>query len=260
MKIEYEHKDTDNHFYRGTSFAKTEIDTCFPNDVRNILKDEKGTQDLVSEFESSLKLTGFDTKNELINILSADVPVSDWRIGEAFAEFYLQQNTGVRFYWSELNDQRNFDANKTGADLVGFIDIKGMTVFLFGEVKTSDDAATPPNVLYGRTGMIQQLEDIAKIKRKRDTLMRYLATKAKLYAPTDNFRIDFEAALSNYIKKNTNYALTGILVRDTKPNERDLKARYESLIKKLKKIAGFQLEALYIPITKDKWKKLVEGK
>ncbi len=58
------------------------------------------------------------------------VDVQKFRIGEAMAEVVLQQHFSCRFYWNELRDARNPKGNKTGADLVGFIEIDNEVLFL----------------------------------------------------------------------------------------------------------------------------------
>lgn len=259
MTIVYEFFETSIHGYHGIAVPDGDIKKHYPEEIKNKLVDFEGTQDLVENFSSSIALTGFDSKTILLDIFSIEVPMQEWRIGEAFAEFYLEKHKGARFYWNELRDQRNINSNKTGADLLGFIELNSETVFLFGEVKTSNDPDSPPQVLYGKSGMIKQLEELANDKKKIRALIRYIGTKAMLFPSDSTFRLDYEKALNTYIKDMTKYNLFGILVRDTKTNENDLKSRYKALKKKITVLTGLQLIALYTSIEQKEWPTIVNG-
>lgn len=259
MKISYEKIDSKIHGYQGLEIPDKDVREYFPKEIKEKLNDFDGTANLVDTFSASIRLTGFGANVILLDIFSLNAPTDSWRIGEAYAEFYLESNKGARFYWNELRDQRNISSNKTGADLVGFIEMDGDTVFLFGEVKTSNDAKRPPEVLYGKSGMIKQLEDLATDQEKVNVLIRYLGTKAVLYAPTDPFRIDYEKALATYISNMNKYDLFGILVRDIPPDERDIKPRYTALKKLINTNTGLQLIALYVTVDQNRWTAIVEG-
>ncbi|MBD0331825.1 MAG: hypothetical protein ICV66_04160 [Chitinophagaceae bacterium] len=259
MKIAYELIESAIHGYQGIEVSQKDVKAYFPNEVKEKLNDFEGTNELVETFSTSIPLTGFDINVILLDVFSLDVPATEWRIGETFSEVYLEKEKGARFYWSEIKDQRNINSNKTGADLVGFIDMNGETVFLFGEVKTSNDPNRPPQVLYGKSGMIKQLEDLASDRKKVCALIRYLGTKAIMYRTTDPFRLDYEKALNTFISNMDKFHLFGVLVRDNDPDERDLKQRYKSLKAKINKVTGLQLLALYIPIVQSRWQSIVNG-
>ena len=74
------------------------------------------------------------------------------------------------------------------------------------------------------------------------------------FAKTAKMIFDF-----NNNKNNNNYFLFGILVRDTKQDERDLKSRYNLLIENLNSGTKLNLSALYIPIPANEWNDLVKG-
>lgn len=260
MKIFYQQTDSKIHGYQGLEVPDADVKNHFPKDVIEKINDFEGTGAMVEAFSGSIPLTGFDINVLLLDILSLDAPANEWRIGEAYAEFFLETNMGARFYWNEIRDQRNINSNKTGADLVGFIEMDGDTVFLFGEVKTSNDPKRPPEVLYGKSGMIQQLEDLTTDRLKVNALIRYLGTKAMLYSATDSFRIDYEKALTSYISNMNKYNLFGVLVRDIPPDERDIKSRYKALKNLINTDTGLQLLALYISIDQSKWSDIVNGK
>jgi hypothetical protein len=256
-KILYEHSDSSIHAYRGIEIALENIQKAFPIQISDKLKDAEGTRQLIETFADSLILTGFKANEELVRIFSLDGQTNEWRIGEAFAEYFLETERGAQFYWNELRDQRNINSNKTGADLVGFVDLDSSTVFLFGEVKTSNDPTAPPNVFYGKTGMVKQLEDLIGDQSKICTLIRYLGIKAMLHNPLHPFRIHYELALKNFTENQSKYLLFGILVRDTDGNEKDLKSRYKNLKSKIDKLPGVELIALYMPIKQSEWGALV---
>jgi hypothetical protein len=259
MNIAYELIESKIHGYLGLKIPDAYVKDHLPNEIKEKLNDFEGTNELVETFSSSIPSTGFNNTAILLDIFTLEGPTNQWRIGEAMAEFYLESEKNARFYWNELRDQRNINSNKTGADLVGFIEIDGETVFLFGEVKTSNDPDRPPQVLYGKSGMIKQLEDLATDEKKVKALIRYLGTKARLYESTDPFRIDFDKALNSYISNMNKYNLIGILVRDVDPDKKDVESRYAALKKTVNVLTGLQLIALYISIDQTEWEGLVNG-
>jgi hypothetical protein len=271
MNIEYEHKEIGrNHSFEGVSFSKTEIENAFQNSVKEKLLDNEGTNELVGNFEeefNDIKTTDFDD-TYLLNILKLDDIVSEhksWRIGEAFAEYYIETNSAAKFYINELRDARNIFGNKTGADLLGFIEIAGETIFLFGEVKTSDDKSSPPNILYSRKnkkgyvekGMIDQLKDLSDNLVIKRQLIRNMAFKVKDLEKANQFRIDYLQSVKNF--KYDKFHLFGVLVRDTIPTKKDLESRFKSLSADIKKETNLKLIALYVPVKMEHWNKMVNN-
>lgn len=254
MKQEYQHIEIEEiRKYQGVSYSEAEIKNIFPNQVKEKLLDEEGTDELVND----LKTTGFDD-TLLIDILKLDDIITEhkpWRIGEAFAEYYIETNTSARFYYNELREARNVFGNKTGADLLGFIELEGNIVFLFGEVKTSSEKKAPPNVLQGRHGMIDQLKDLATNTDITRQLVRNFGFKIVNLQEDNPFRIDYIEALKNYTSDK--FHLIGILVRDTAPNEKDLETRYKNLSKSVSNGIGLNLTALYIPVEIEDWNKII---
>jgi hypothetical protein len=86
-----------------------------------------------------------------------------------------------------------------------------------------------------------------------------MAFKAKDLPNSDPFYRDFSRALISYRKSNLKVHLIGILVRDTKSNQRDLEARYRAHVKTVDANMIIQFMALYLPIGKDEWVRLVKG-
>ena len=114
--------------------------------------------------------------------------------------------------------------------MVGFIEVDGQVVFLFGEVKTSSETANrPPQVMTNNEGMENQLKDLYNNHNKRRVLISYLRNKAKLQPEGDSFKDDLEAGIQSYYSSTGNYQLIGVLVRDVEPDEADLQVSYARL-------------------------------
>ncbi|MBP9017524.1 MAG: hypothetical protein KBG17_07285 [Paludibacteraceae bacterium] len=257
MNQEYKHIETLTRAYSGYSFEEQETTTLFQNDVKSKFLDTPQRNELLNHLNTLLQDTGFEKSETLLvdiqTLQNQKVDVQDFRIGEALAEVVLEKNLKCRFYWNELRDARNPKGNKAGADLVGFVEIENYVLFLFGEVKTSSEQQSPPQVMTNPAGMEKQLLDLYCNKDKRLILISYIQNKLNLNNNT-NFKNDFYAAIKQYYTKNVcNYILYGILVRDTKPDENDLKSSYEKLKKEISKNAGLNLLALYVPIPKNEW-------
>lgn len=259
METVFSHREVNQRYgFDGVLYENKEIENIFPNQIKEKLLDSEGTTELITELTNTdnIKSTGFN--NEwLVEVFSLETVITqhnDWRIGEAFAEFHLEDSLSCRFYYNELRDARNVHANKTGADLLGFIEVDGDTVFLFGEVKTSNEEKYPPQVLYSRHGMIDQLKDLATNPQTRNTLIRYLGFKIINLDSSNPFKIDYLKALQNYELDKFN--LVGVLIRDTNSSIKDIKSRYESLKTNVNAI-GLKMLALYIPIKMGEWNNLV---
>ncbi|GIV26637.1 MAG: hypothetical protein KatS3mg027_0451 [Bacteroidia bacterium] len=261
MKKEYEQIENLTKSYTGYSLEKQEITTLFQTDVKSKLLDTSQRKELLNHLNTLLQDTGFEKSETLLvdiqTLQNKRVDVQDFRIGEALAEVVLENNFKCRFYWNELRDARNPKGNKTGADLVGFIEINDTVLFLFGEVKTSSEQASPPQVMTNPDGMEKQLLNLYQDQNKRLFLISYIQNKLNLNNNT-NFKSDFEAAKNQYYTNNVcNYILYGILVRDTKADENDLKSSYEKLNNEVLENAGLNLLALYVPIPKNEWLKII---
>ena len=256
FSISYEEKTNSHSGYCGLTFDEKYIKSIFPNVIYKRLYDIEGTNTLVNEF-SNLGSTGFDESylNDVFSIEDEDILLKQWRIGETLSELFLQSHRNARFYHHEIRDLKNIRSNSTGADLICFISIENECMFLFGEVKTSKDKSSPPKVLYHPTGMINQIENLAKEAKTRNQVIRYLAFKVKDTSKDDPFRQSFKKALKSY--KHNKFHLIGVLVRDTEPTEKDLKSRFHQLKKDIDSHRNAELFALYIPIPMNEWGNLV---
>lgn len=203
-----------------------------------------------------LATTGVAT--EFVERLLMAVPEPEgWEAGEALAECALQQDSGreVHWPWNTVRDRRTPRASLPGADLVGFYREDDSVLLLFGEVKTSSDANTPPGVMNGGTGMAWQLEQSATRLDIQHALLKWLRSRCQ----SEPYRDLYEQAVGRYLKsEGKELLLVGILIRDTAPSELDLKSRGQVLSKKLGKPTRIELIAWYLPVPIAEWPKLLK--
>lgn len=262
----YQHYDTNFRGYEGIQVDVDEGEEILATAVKENLVDLEEKQlfqgDL-EEVKGSIEQTGFKAPEELlVDIKNLDDPEPEdtrsWRIGESVAEVVLDEHYGARFYWNELRDARNPRGNKTGADLVGFIESNGEILFLFGETKTSSEARRPPQVMTASGEMEDQLRSLYTKANKRFLLIQYLASKTRNLAPTDPFKADYFTALKNYYQPvDCKYQLFGVLVRDIDPDEEDLSHSYARLNTDILEPAGLRLLAVYMSIKKENWEAII---
>ena len=213
------------------------------DDVASRFHDKEGSD----EFEAQLRAvanTGF-ARDNLDAILAAEVPEKrDWALGEAMAEAYLSREHKITWPWNMDRDKRNPNASLSGADLVGFR-IEGADVRLvLGEVKTSSDTRTPPNVMNGRSGMTHQIDELANNLSLVCQLLKWLLHRCK----GTEYEASFNAAVGLLLDSgNKAIAFFGVLIRDTQPNELDLQARGRTLAGTLQDPTTCHLIAIYLP-------------
>ncbi len=233
ITIKFNYEDSPHRDYKGISFNEDVAKALLRNQVKDKLLDQPQRDELLNYLKTLEQDTGFQKSETLLidiqSLQNQEVDVQNFRIGEALAEVVLEENFNCRFYWNELRDARNPKGNKTGADLVGFIEIEDNVLFLFGEVKTSSEQKSPPQVMSNPDGIENQLKDLYNDRQKRLILISYIKNKIGL-VDSEKFKEDFNNAIKNYYKQNsTNYILYGVLVRDTNPAENDIKPSYEKL-------------------------------
>lgn len=220
-----------------------EFNAFMADDVASRLYDEPGKIDFTSHL-NSLASTGF-AQDSLQAILEAEHPEErDWAVGEAMAEAWLSREHDVIWPWNMERDKRTPQASLPGADLVGFVIQGSETRLVLGEVKCSSDSNAPPNVMTGRNGMTRQIESLATDIGLLYTLIRWLQPRCS----GNNAEPHFNAAIGLLLKSgNRAMTLFGLLVRDTQPDERDLRGRGQHLGKLIKAPANCFLLALYLP-------------
>lgn len=230
--------------WQGISMADGDaFDSFMANDVASRLYDEEG----MSDFESHLRnlaITGF-ANDSLDEILTAEIQEGrDWAVGEALAEAHLMHQHDIAWPWNMERDKRTPNASLPGADLIGF-EINGEDVRLaLGEVKTSSDENTPPNVMYGRSGMTHQIDNLNSNLGLLCQILKWLHPRCKgteyetLFATATTLLLDSE---------NKAFAMFGVLIRDTEPNVLDLQTRGNSLAGTLHDTSTCKLIAIYVP-------------
>ena len=204
----------------------------------------------------SLATTGMATQF-LENVLKAVPDPERWEVGEALAECALQDDSGrqICWPWNMVRDRRTPRASLPGADLVGFCSENETVFLLFGEVKTSSDTNTPPSVMSGSGGMAWQLEQSATRLDIQLKLLTWLQSRCR----TQPYRDFYKKAVRRYLaSEGKDFLLIGILIRDTKPSELDLKARGNALSIQLQDLTSVELIAWYLPIRIADWLPLLE--
>lgn len=213
-----------------------------------------------SGFESDLRaLASTQMETDRLEQFLSAVPATDpWEIGEALAECVLETETDAQICWpwNAVVDRRTPRASLPGADLVGFL-VEGDDVwFLFGEVKTSADADTPPNVMYGSGGLTWQLEQEAINQSIQRTLLVWLHARCK----NEPYLSHYQKAAQRFVKSGCrDFRLYGVLLRDTPHNELDLKSRGTHLGGEVQAPAKVTLFAWYLPVKIDQWPQALQG-
>ena len=217
------------------------LNTAIDERVAAMLVDEEGNTH-IEDILTSLADTEF-AEGSIDRILSDPEEIEDWRVGEAIAEAYLIDHRVCQFPWPDSRDKRKRSSSLPGADLVGFgADAEG-SCLAFGEVKTSSEAKYPPGLMYGRTGLKKQLEDLRDSRTLRDDLFKYLCHR-QFRMPLNS---QFKAASKRYLEDPSDVLLFGVLVRDVPPNEDDLRVRVHDLGNNCPDRTGIELLAIYLP-------------
>ncbi len=211
--------------------------------VADRLFDSEGREEFDS-FIKSLPATGFTT--ESIETLFAEEVSEEraWAVGEALAEVYVGEKYGVVWPWNTERDKRTPSASLPGADLVGFELLANTARLALGEVKVSSDANAPPGVMTGRSGMINQLDNLATNLSVICQLLKWLLPRCKGTQYEESFR---SATLLFLQSGNKAISLFGVLIRDTNPNQADVVNRGHELARHLTDPATCNLVAIYVP-------------
>jgi hypothetical protein len=217
--------------------------------VLSRLSDIETTSNIETDLRA-LASTGMATQT-LNKILSSQEHAREpWEIGEALAECILEDELGILWPWNVERDKRTPKASLPGADLVGIYNKPCGSIFLFGEVKTSHDSNSPPNVLYGRTGMIHQLDKLCSDITIHFCLIKWLYNHCK---NTEIWQF-YQQCVKSYLESNgKNFALFGFLMRDTEPNDLDIKNRAESFVNKITSPMSLEFQVWYLPTSSNKW-------
>jgi len=221
----------------STDITERALDLMFESEVAETL------QNLSSTDVSAEWLQGF-----FESAVSHDVV--PWQVGEAIAQTILENSDSVHFPWHNRRDERNPKASLPGADLVGISNDPDGHRLVFGEVKSSSDKNSPPGVLYGKSGMDQQLERLIDDPKLHFTLIKWLFARAQ----DTEARASFDEALASFVQsKGTSVRLIGVLVRDTTVNENDVSNRGKALGMKVVAPGSVELHAMYMPRPMAEW-------
>lgn len=224
--------------------------------VKARVEDNDGDAPFAAELRG-MATTGMQT-GFVEELLRAVPEEKSWAIGEALAECVLadDENREICWPWNLVRDRRTPRASLPGADLVGFYKEDEVVLLLFGEVKTSSDQNTPPNVMNGSGGMTWQLKDEATRLDIQHALLKWLRARC---VSTEHRRL-YRAAVERYVRSlGKEILLVGILLRDTAPNELDVTARAKSLAGSLGSPTRIEISAWYLPIPIKNWPALLHG-
>jgi hypothetical protein len=260
MNVLYEHIESVKRNYQGVGFDEQECRENLQGGVKDNLLDREERNDMLEQLRVLNNETGFSSERLLADIQALQdesIEVQNFRVGEAYAEVILEQAFSCRFYWNELRDARNPKGNKTGADLVGFIEVEGQVLFLFGEVKVSSELNFPPSVMTGAKGIEGQLKDLYSYPSKRQILISYLKSKTSHIPNEHPFKTDFNSGLKAYYSNPENYQLIGVLIREVEHDESDLSLIYRRLSTRILEPIGLKLLALYLPIQQEDWLNII---
>ena len=225
----------------GFLYSDDELNSALQGPVAEVLFDDVGKTELEKLLTGSAD-TDFNI-DFLKEILEVTSPPENWRIGEALAEVYLTHHNECFFPWPDGRDERKSGSSLPGADLVGLKKVGDDYCFAFGEVKTSSDTNYPPALMYGREGLKQQLEDLKDSIKIKNDLVVYLMHRAVNAVWKDQFI----NAYTRFEQSITNVHIFGFLVRDVKPNEKDLGTRVVKLAENAYTDMVIQLFAMYLP-------------
>lgn len=220
---------------------------------QGVLKERVSDIALRDQIEADIREAAVsDVADELVReLLKSEPDPEPWQIGEAMAEVLLGEWHDAIWVWNQGRDRRTPKASLPGADLVGFLATEdGGARFLFGEVKSSEDADAPPNVLYGRHGMIYQLEELAARTDLVWTLITWLRARC-----TDGSALEaYRSAMAAHAKsRGKDLVLAGCLLRDTPPNEMDVKNRGKALAKTVSSTTSVHLRVWHLPDKLSNW-------
>jgi len=229
---------------RGISYTDEEFEASLNGSVSDILNDTSGKSDIETML-ATVTTTEFAQEN-LKEALETTPTLQSWRVGEALAEAYLTEHRDCTFPWPTSRNSRNPEASPAGADLVGFQEIEDTNNrhrFAFGEVKTSEEEQYPPNTMYGRHGMVKQLENLRDSKKAKDALFLYLG----YHATNADWNSLYLSAACRYLDNPDDVSLFGVLARDVEPRSEDLDSCAKAIAVGCPAETSVDLRALYFP-------------
>lgn len=226
---------------RGHQLVADDIDDAACSAVSEVLWDAQGKAELETLL-SEAATTEFET-DRIQAILESDVQdVEDWRVGEAFAQRYLEDHEDCMFPWAPRRDLKNPMGSHPGAELVGFRNPETPR-FAFGEVKTSSQQNAPPSVIYGDDGLRAQIKELRDESRVTRNLVKWLGMRAH----GASWEADYKSAAAAFLVNGRDFVVFGVLVRDVEPDPADLSGSAEDLASDTIAPTVIELHALYVP-------------
>ncbi len=244
-----------NKSYSGYHFEDTPMKQYLQDRVKKKYYNYEGTKKAIDQF-GSLATTGFEYG--ILSAIFQNTPdVIFWKIGEVFAESFLEDYGNAFFPFDSRIETKNPRESRAGADLVGFVNINSKFRFLFGQVKTSDDTSVPPTVVYD---LMEQLQDLKNNQKLRALLINWLQFKVIDLPTTDSRRISFYAALKIYISMGCScFKIVGILIKIAQPNEKDVKNAFTRMSKDMSQNTHLDLSAIYTSVKSEEFINIIKG-
>ena len=237
--------------YRGLVLKDSEFRKYLNTRINEKFYDVDGIQDLQKIFDD-IHLTGFDPETLKSLFENAQTPL-DWKIGEKISECFLEDYGDSIFPYNDNRDAKDSKSNLPGTDMVGFVKIGTSTLFLFGEVKTSDQDKNPPSVVHGQDGLIHQLNEIKDDPTKRKELILWLGHKISPLSDDNKHKIAWQDAAISYHGIAQEFKIFGVMIRGVTPDEKDLKPVFEKVVLNMRNETYFELLSLYLPILKSQY-------
>lgn len=209
-------------------------------------RDEEGDQ-LLSDMDTTQ--AGFDSGD-----LKTVVTYVPSRVAEILVECFLMDKHSVLIPYNRLRDSLNPNASPAGPDIIG---IAG-ALFVFGETKSSSETRCPPGVVYGKSGLIEQLNSIKLDRRKRIHMIKWLGHKTR-NKPDTSHTAWLKAKRQYYESEEQIFKMCGMLVRDTEPDECDVTRAHDMVSADMHPSALLDIMALYIPVPIPKLSNMMEG-
>jgi hypothetical protein len=248
-KSEYK-KTCDNISNEGFSTSVADCRAYFSQRISAKVAESDGSEQL-KEHLKEMATTGFDSSDLLSQLTATPMP-KDWEVGEAFAESVLEDKHEAMFPWNTGWDKRTARASLPGPDLTGFQN-KKKPRFLFGEIKSSSEQRTPPQVVHSSKPdcLREQIKRLRHQPAARQQLVQWLLLRVK--------GTDWEPAFNDALKRysENQYWLAGILVRGAcSVDENDLSGICEDIGHTCNE-GEVTLLAYYLPFPKEEWPSLL---
>ncbi len=250
-ETQYQTESCHIQVYGFSAVSEAECRQYFVRRVSAKLAESDGAEELRQHL-IELKTTGFDLGG-LLDQIEDSPRAKDWEIGEAFAEVALEDRYEAMFPWPTGFDKRNRNASLSGADLVG-LQRRATPRFLFGQVKSSSEDRTPPQVVNSAEDCLRnQMRSLRHHSADQQQLISWLLVRMR----DTRWEMAFNGALQRYATGDL--LLVGVLVSGgRRPEEKDLTNICAGIDHRPGE-AEVHLLGFYLPFHKDQWRDLIYG-